>query len=148
MFSLPILIAIFCVIFAYVLFLLTKQKNSRICFVGPHSTGKTISLLSLLGAENKTVTTLVDHRIFYKNREIFEIVPNDKTNDFPEKYQLNSNDKFVFFVKNEEEVESFPDCSDFNITFVMWKKTEEKKRKDIVYLEESREKLKNLVLNI
>lgn len=140
-----IIIAILCVIAAYMVFLVTRPRAVRICFVGPHSTGKTASLLSLLGLDNKTVTTLASHKVIYNNKEIFEIVPDESSKDFAEKYQLNASDKFVFFVKNEEEMDSFPDCSAFDIVFVMWKRTDDKKRKDVVYLDESRERLKELV---
>ncbi|ELA42021.1 uncharacterized protein VICG_00868 [Vittaforma corneae ATCC 50505] len=143
-----IIIAILCVIVAYMAFLVMRPKDVRICFVGPHSTGKTVSLLSLLGLDNKTVTTLASHRVIYKNKEIFELVPDESNRDFVDKYQLNPNDKFVFFVKNEEEIDSFPDCSGFDIVFVMWKKTKDKKRKDLIYLDESREKLKDLILKM
>lgn len=143
-----LLITVLCVTLVYILFLATRKKNSKLFFVGPRSTGKTLALLSLLGLENKTVTTLSNHRIMYKNVEIFEVVPEDQAVDFAKKFRLNTEDKFIFFLKNMEELDSFPDLTEFDITFVMWKKTTEKAKKNVVYLEESREKLRDLIVKL
>lgn len=143
--SVPITIS--CAIISYIIFRLTRPKTTRICFVGPHSTGKTRALLSLLALTNSTVATLSNHKVLYKDKEVFEIVPNERKSDFAERYGLNASDKFVFFLKNEEEMETFPDCKDFNMTFVMWKKSD-KERKGVVYLDESRENLRNLVIKL
>lgn len=145
---LVIVVTILCLFMAYALFFLFSKKQTRICFVGPHATGKTQAMLSLLGIENKTVTTISNHRIIYKDIEIFELVPDDNVLDFTKKFHLDTENKFIFFVKNLEEIEAFPDCSLFNITFVLWKKTDIKKRKDVVYLEESRENLRDLIIKL
>lgn len=144
MLATPIIITIFLVAIAYAIFFFTRPKTVRICFVGPHSTGKTVSLLSLLDLNNKTVTTLSNHRILYKNKEIFELVPDESSEDFTRRFHINPDDKFVFFLKNEEELEAFPDCTPFDVTFVLWKKSEEK-CKDVLYLQESSDKLKELI---
>lgn len=144
MFSIPILITICLVLLGYAVFFFTRPKTVRICFVGPHSTGKTVSLLSLLNLNNKTVTTLSNHRILYKNKEIFELIPDDSSEDFIRKFHINPEDKFVFFLKNEEELEAFPDCSPFDVTFVLWKKSEEKSR-EVLYLQEDSDRLKELI---
>ncbi|KAM0681356.1 hypothetical protein GINT2_000556 [Glugoides intestinalis] len=143
-----LIITLLCVSLLYFVFLATRKKSSKLFFVGPRSTGKTLALLSLIGLENKTVTTLSSHRIMYKNVEIFEVVPDDQVVDFAKKFGLNKDDKFIFFLKNLEELESFPDLKEFDITFVMWKKTAEAPRKNIIYLEESREKLRDLIVKI
>ena len=93
-----ILITSLLVIFAILIYLIRKPNNSKIYFVGPHSTGKTESLLSLNNIESKTVTTLADHKIIFKNKEITELVPNDSTNEFEKKFRLNNQDTFVFFI--------------------------------------------------
>lgn len=141
----PILVSILLILLVFLLFMARRPRQSVLYFTGPHSTGKTAAILCLLGIPNKTVTTLSDHRIFFKNKEIIEIVPDDNTNEFIKKFRLNKQDKFVFFVKNEQEFESFPDLSIFNISFVLWEKTEERNNKRLFYLNESREKLENLV---
>lgn len=143
-----VLLAVLVVVFVRYLVRNVKRPASKICFVGPHGTGKTVSILNLLGLSNRTVTTLADHKILYNGREIVELVPDNSTQDFLRKFHLTSDDKFVFFVKNEEEMDAFPDCSPFNVVFVMWKKTENRSRNDLVYLGESREKLRDLVLKL
>lgn len=122
-----------------------KKSPKIIFFVGPHGTGKTLSMLNLLDLPNKTVTTTVNHKIIYKNKEIYELVPSDDITDFFRKFHITADDNFVFFVKNEEEIDTFPDCSPFQITFVIWKKVDKKSRKDLVYLDESKEKLKDFL---
>lgn len=143
-----ILVAILVIVLAQVLAKGTWRQTAKIYFVGPHGTGKTVSILSLLGLSSETVTTLSDHKVLYNNREIVELIPDDTTQDFIRRFHLNSDDRFVFFVKNEEEMDAFSDCSPFNVTFVMWKKTESKSRSDLVYLEESQERLRDLVLRL
>lgn len=143
-----VLVTILIIILVRFLIRSIKRPAPRIYFVGPHGAGKTASILSLLGFSNNTVTTLSDHKVLYNGREIVELVPDDSTQDFLRKFHLNSDDRFVFFVKNEEEMDVFPDCSPFHVTFAMWKKTGSKPRGDLVYLEESREKLRDLVLKL
>jgi len=122
-----------------------KRAPKPVYFVGPHGSGKTVSILSLQSLPNKTVTTTINHKIFYKNREIYELVPDDSAQDFFRKFHINPDGNYVFFVKNEEELDSFPDCSPYNITFVIWKKVETKSRKDLIYLDESPEQLKKVI---
>lgn len=140
-----ILVTFLLVILVFLIYLARKPKQSKLYFVGPHSTGKTAAMLCLSGLESKTVTTLVDHKTLYKDKEITELVPYDDTNDFIKKFRLNEHDIFIFFVKNEQELESFPDLSNFKIKFVMWIKNDEKNNKNIVYLDESKENLINLM---
>ena len=80
-----------------------------------------------------------------KNKEITELVPNDSTNEFEKKFRLNNQDTFVFFIKNEQEYDSFPELSETKIKFVMWKKTNDKSHKNIIYLDESRDNLIKLI---
>lgn len=143
-----VLVAILVIVLARLLVRARWQSTAKIYFVGPHGSGKTVSILNLLGFSSETVTTLSDHRVLYNNKEIVELVPDGATQDFLRKFHINADDKFVFFVKNEEEMDAFPDCSPFNVTFVMWRKTESRSRSDLVYLEESREKLRDLVLKL
>lgn len=145
---LQIIVSVFCVSICILLYSRFKRSHPKIFFIGPHGTGKTSSILSLLGLTNKTVTTLSNHRVIYKNREIIELVPDDETMDFMSKFHLNTSDTYVFFVKNEEEIDEFPDVSPFKIKFVLWKKMEVKNRKDLIYLEESSKNLRDLIVGL
>lgn len=144
----PIVVTIALIILVILIYLIRKPTQSRICFVGPHCSGKTSAMLSLAGIPNKTVTTLADHQIVFKNKEILEIVPDDSTNDFIKKFRLSEGETYVFFVKNEEEFESFPDLSGFKIIFVLWQKEDEKTGKNLTYLDESKEKLAQLLSSL
>lgn len=143
-----ILVALLVILITYIFVKNIRKPNKKIFFVGPHNTGKTTSILQLLGLSKSTVTTLSNHSIIYKGREITELVPDDETHDFLKKFSLNLDDTYIFFVKNEEEMNDFPDCTPFKVKFVMWKKVENKQRKDIIYLDETREKLIDLILKI
>lgn len=143
-----VLSALLIVVLTYIILKYFRKTKKRIYFVGPHGTGKTASILDLLGLSKSTVTTLSNHSIVYKGREITELVPDDDTHDFLKKFSLNTSDNYIFFIKNEEEVNEFPDCTPFKVKFVMWKKVENKLRKDIIYLDESRERLIDLILKV
>lgn len=132
-------------IFAIALCMFRTPKLSKIYFVGPHSTGKTEALLKIAGSDNKTVTTLVDHKVLFKGKELVELIPNDDTNDFIKKFRLNQHDAFIFFIKNEQELSSFPDLTNFKIKFAMWKKASDKTDQNVIYLDESRDNLLNLI---
>lgn len=127
----------------------SKKRTKKVYFVGPHCSGKTLSIAKLMNIPNKTVTTLSDSRVLINSTEVIECVQNDFTQDFVSKFHINSLDRFIFFVKNEEEMRLFPDLSGFDVKFVMWKKTEQKKESEknpnIIYLQESVDKLIPLI---
>lgn len=144
----PILVTVLIGVITLVIFLMRSSQAKQIFFVGPHSTGKTEAILALQGLSNSTVTTLASHKIILKDMEVYEIVPKDTEEAFIEKFGLNKEDSFVFFLKNAEEIEEFPDLSGIQVEFVIWKKNVNKNNKNVIYLEESKDNLIKLLRSI
>ncbi|KAL6120321.1 hypothetical protein NUSPORA_02963 [Nucleospora cyclopteri] len=128
-----------------------KMKVKRVFFVGPRGTGKTSAICDILlnnvPSEQmepvmRMVPTLEQHTAKINNLEIVECTATDDKNDL-KKFHINGRDKFIFFVKNEDEV--FPALDGFDVHFVIWKKMKEHHRKDLTYLDESGVKLIDLL---
>lgn len=141
-------VAFIAILFSLFLFWMRRSSHRHVCFVGPHASGKTTALLKLADLDNKTVTSLRNFTVRLKNVDISEIVPNESAIDFTTRFSINPFDRFIFFIKNEEEMKFFPDCSVFDITFVMWFKDTESARseQDVIYLDENPDELKSLIL--
>lgn len=122
---------------AWMVMLQRRTPARRIHFVGPHCAGKTEATARLLGLPNRTVPTLGSHTTRLGQTEIVECVQDDLTPDFVNRFHINGTDRFIFFVKNEEEMRLFPDLTGFDVRFVMWKKMDEKKNTNLIYLDES-----------
>lgn len=131
----------------------TKVQKRRIYFVGPRSTGKTTAICSILLHVNdkkirqikRTVPSRETHLTTINNLEIVEVQQSEEENDI-KKFSINGRDRFIFFMKSSGE-ETYPSLSGFDVTFVVWKKTAQKTRKDIVYLEEDPMKIIELIYN-
>lgn len=138
MLPLMIVATLLAVLFGLWLILSYNQRPARrIHFVGPHCAGKTEATARLLGLPNRTVPTLGSHTTRVGQTEIVECVQDDLTPDFVNRFHINGTDRFIFFVKNEEEMRLFPDLTGFDVKFVMWRKMPEKKSTNLTYLDES-----------
>ncbi|KAI5179496.1 hypothetical protein PAEPH01_2668 [Pancytospora epiphaga] len=132
------------IIFGYSL-LTQGRRGKRVYFVGPHCSGKTESIVRLLSLDNRTVPTIGSHTTMLHGVEVVDCAPNDLSRDFVNKFNINNIDRFIFFVKNEEEMSFFPDLSEFDVKFVMWKKADKKDNPRLIYLDESPNKILSLI---
>lgn len=146
MMLLTLIVTALALLFA-ILLRIRRRRHKKIYFIGPHCSGKTSSIVKLLNLPNNTVSTLCTHRTIVGNTEIIELVQNDLSKDFINKFHINGIDQFIFFVKNEEELDYFPNLDGFDVKFVKWLKSESKSRKNLIYLDEDPKRLRSL-LNI
>lgn len=151
MLSITILITITATIAAIIigaLLFTPATARKRVYFVGPHCSGKTESIASILALKNPTVPSLSPHTVVANGVEIVDTVQKNLSYDFINKFHINTVDTFLFFVKNEEEMGSFPDLEPFKVKFVMWRRPKNSSKErvsNLVYLEESPDKLVKLI---
>ncbi|KAI4292450.1 hypothetical protein PAPHI01_1724 [Pancytospora philotis] len=142
---LAVILATLLVVFVTAYALFPRKSHRRVYFVGPHCSGKTESIARLLGLGNPTVSSLTSNSFVVGRTEIVECLQDNLSQDFVNKFHINPIDKFVFFVKNEEEMGFFPDLTGFDICFVMWRKCPNKISTQLVYLDEDHSKLAALI---
>ncbi|OQS54451.1 hypothetical protein EHP00_1312 [Ecytonucleospora hepatopenaei] len=142
-----------------------KKKCRKIFFVGPRKTGKTTAINAMLdesgenyiGMKKKTVPTRKDHRVVFKPKKTFnfittlnnfEIIEKHQKDDEDDikKFSINSTDKYIFFIKDDQEV--YPALAGFDVTFVKWQKCSDHKNKYVTYLEENPMKLFELIYEV
>ena len=131
---------------------ITRNSDKRkIFFVGPRSSGKTTAIKGILKQKgedkgiDKTVPTTAKHVAKLNDLEIIEKQQNEGSDDIS-KFAINGRDKYIFFLRDDDT--EYPALAGFDVTFVLWKKTQQKMRKNIIYLEEDASKLIELIYKI
>jgi len=142
------LIIIFTIIIAAIIILIIAvrpRRNTKVYFIGPRSSGKTSAIIKLMGSECKTVPTISTHSIVLGNRTIIELPENRNSQNFQIRYGIVPGEKYIFFMREEDE--EVPKQPGMKIQFVKWRgqANETKGDDDVVYLEESVDRLKQLL---
>lgn len=145
--------AIFVIIITIIRLSLKSQRRKKVYFVGPRSSGKTTAICKILMNSNnkkiktikRTVPTLETSHTILNDLEIVE-VKQSEDDDPVTKFSINGTDKFIFFIRNNDDV--YPELKGFDVTFVIWPKTINHIRKDIIYLDENPKKLIELIYKI
>ncbi len=140
-----ILIAILIVLITVFSIGKSSKRSKEVFFVGPHCSGKTEAIVAMLGLDISTVPSLISHSVIVDGVKITEIPQRNDKKEFIDKFRIEEKKQYVFFIKNEEEFENFPVLRDFNVKFVFWRKESRKTNKDIFYLDESPNKLKEFI---
>lgn len=143
---LSVLLAVVAAIITTVLFTTRRGgRKPKVKFIGPHCSGKTSAIFRLCGIDGSTVPTLGQHSYMYDGLEIVECPPSEAS-DFFIRFHIEPGSRHVFFVKNEEDLQHFPDLTGYNIVFVTWRRMEGSRgAKNQVCLDESADKLRQLV---
>lgn len=144
---------IFIIIITIIRLSLKNQRRKKVYFVGPRSSGKTTAICKILMNSNnkeiktikRTVPTLETSHTILNDLEIVE-VKQSEDDDPVTKFSINCTDKFIFFIKNNDDI--YPELNGFDVTFVIWLKTANHTRKDIIYLDENPKKLIELIYKI
>ena len=143
-----IIVALLLVGLSTAFFFLSRKHSrvSRVLFVGPRGSGKTEAIARLLNKPNETLPTLGTHKYRYNGVEIEE-VPPVKSPEFFHSFGFGVDARNIFFVRNIQEVQDYPDVDGLDVTYVLWKRQAPPAEKipNIVLLDESSAKLAALL---
>ncbi|ORD97883.1 hypothetical protein A0H76_872 [Hepatospora eriocheir] len=136
------------------------NKENKVYFVGKRSTGKTRAIIDIIEKQRhsdlaikprETVPTTKDTEyksqdIKINNLKLCEYTPNINEPDTLNRFRINTRDTFIFFLRDQNEF--YPMLAGFDIKYVYWKKTENKERDDVTYLDEDSTKLLEMIYKI
>lgn len=126
-----------------------RQKCSRTCLIIYPSTDSAKSPSSFKNLFKVRSNINSNYSLCNGNvkKEIIEITMNKNISDALINYKLDCRDTLFIFIKNQKQAELFPNLAPFKATLLFWEKTESKICKNLVYLEESIEKLRDLIFS-
>lgn len=137
-----ILILILTLPVLFILFKIIRKDPKRICFVywhNPDPLGSSfVSLLKFFNSEK-------NRKLNSKSKEILELKVDSSIISNLIDHRISAKDILYIFIKNEQELELIPSLAPFKTKFLIWEKSTEKSCKNLIYIDESIEKLKQMI---
>lgn len=137
----------FLLLVIFIILLRKKKKKRNVVFVGPRGTGKTRSLFKICrDLDVKTVPTIRDYSLEYKNIKIYEKTPKP-FKDLRLRYNIEDKQfRYFFFINSVDDIHKF---NGFDVKFVYFGKKEDfleqEATKHVVFIDNNPKKLEKFI---